>query len=41
MTTPIRNYRDLKVWQKAKSLVILSYRLTERLPRTEMYGMAS
>ena len=39
--TPISSYRDLKVWQKGMDLVIESYRLTEKLPRQELYGLVS
>ena len=33
-------YRDLLVWQKAKSLVIEVYKLVCLLPREESYGLA-
>jgi len=37
----IKSYRDLKVWQKAKTLCLLVYRTTERVPRSEMFGLQS
>ena len=37
----ILNYRDLKVWQKSIDLVVECYRLSERFPKTETYGLAS
>jgi four helix bundle protein len=37
----IASYRDLKVWQKGMDLVVASYRLTEQLPRSEVYGLVS
>lgn len=38
---PIRSYRDLLVWQKAMDLAESAYRLTQQLPRTELYGLSS
>lgn len=35
------NYRNLKVWQQAISLVIDIYHLTENLPKTEQFGLTS
>jgi four helix bundle protein len=37
----VTSYHDLTVWQKAIDLVTECYRLTERFPRTEVYGLAS
>jgi len=34
-------YRDLIVWQKAKSLAIQVYRLTASFPSSEKYGLTS
>jgi len=36
-----RSYRDLLVWQKAKTLSVEIYRATEQFPRTETYGLTS
>lgn len=37
---PITSYHDLIVWQKALDFVVDCYRLTERCPRSETYGLA-
>jgi four helix bundle protein len=37
----VHSYRDLLVWQKAKSLAVHIYGVTERFPRTETYGLTS
>ena len=36
-----RSYRELLVWQKAKTLAVHAYRFSERFPRTETYGLTS
>jgi four helix bundle protein len=36
-----RSYRELLVWQKAKSLAVHIYKATENFPRSEMYGLTS
>ena len=41
MRMAIRSYRDLRVWQKAVDLAVDCYRVSRRLPRSEMYGLAS
>lgn len=35
------SYRELLVWQKAKSLAVHIYSATECFPRTETYGLIS
>ena len=35
----IKSYRDLKVWQKAMELLVECYKLTEKLPKSESYGL--
>ena len=35
------SYQDLKVWQKAVSLVVSVYQLTKSFPRDEQYGLIS
>jgi four helix bundle protein len=35
------SYRDLLVWQKAKSLAVEIYRTTESFPGVERYGLVS
>lgn len=37
----INTYKDLIVWQKAMDLVIAVYKLTEKFPRSEIYGLIS
>ncbi len=34
-------YKDLIVWQKAMELVVCIYELTDKFPKSEMYGLAS
>ncbi len=34
-------YRDLLVWQKAKSLALQVYRATECLPKAEVFGLTA
>jgi len=35
------NYRDLKIWQRARALIPVIYKLTEKFPKQEMYGLSS
>ncbi len=37
----LRNYKDLKVWQKAYQLCLEIYRITKGFPREETYGLIS
>jgi four helix bundle protein len=37
----VKSYRELEAWQKAMDLVILLYRITERFPREEIYGLTN
>lgn len=37
----VSGYRKLVVWQEAKNLVVLVYRLTKDFPRTEEFGLKS
>lgn len=34
------SYRDLIVWQKAVQMSVALYRLTEKFPKREIYGLA-
>lgn len=36
-----RSFQDLLVWQKAHSIVLEIYRLSENFPKTETYGLTS
>jgi four helix bundle protein len=38
---PINSYRDLIVWQKSVDLVVEVYKLTDRFPKAEIYGIVS
>jgi four helix bundle protein len=37
----IKSYRELHVWQKSMELVIECYRLVEKFPKYEIYGLGS
>lgn len=37
----LQSYRDLEVWQKSMDLVEEIYRLTQLLPRAELFGLTS
>jgi four helix bundle protein len=37
----IRSYSDLKIWQVGIELAVHAYKLTERLPKAEQYGLTS
>jgi four helix bundle protein len=39
--TPLKSYRDLRVWQEAMALAEGCYRLTREFPKDELYGMTS
>jgi len=38
---PARTFRDLIVWQKAHQFVLAAYKLSQRFPREELYGLTS
>lgn len=38
---PVRSYRDLKVWQRSKALVVEVYKVTQPFPREEAYGLTA
>jgi four helix bundle protein len=37
----VKDFRELKVWQKAHQLTLAVYRITAALPREELYGLTS
>lgn len=37
----MHNYKELKVWQKARELVKFIYILTSKFPKEEQYGLTS
>lgn len=41
MTDPIHSYKDLIIWQKSMVLVIAVYELTDKYPKTELYGLTT
>ncbi len=38
---PVRSFRDLEVWQRSMELTVMVYRLTQKFPREEMFGITS
>jgi four helix bundle protein len=38
---PARSFEDLIVWQKAHQFVLKVYTLTERFPKSELFGLTS
>ncbi len=38
---PAKSFEDLIVWQKAHQFVLGVYKLTEKFPKTEIYGLTS
>ena len=37
----MHSFRDLTVWQKSMDLVVLTYRLSEKFPSDERFGLTS
>jgi hypothetical protein len=37
----IKNYKELKVWQKSYQLCLEVYRVTKGFPKEELYGLTS
>jgi len=37
----VKDFHELKVWQKAHQLALAVYRLTASLPREELYGLTT
>ncbi len=38
---PAKSFEDLIVWQKAHRIVLSVYRMSERFPKHEIYGLTS
>ncbi len=36
-----KNFKELIVWQKARDLAVAVYKLTEKFPRSELYGLSN
>ncbi len=41
MSSGVRSYRDLLIWQKGIDLVEAIYQLTRKFPESEVYGLAN
>ena len=41
MIDKIKHFKDLLVWQKAHELALKVYKYTEKMPKTELFGMTS
>ena len=39
--SPAKTFQDLIVWQKAHQFVLNVYRIAERFPKSEIYGLTS
>ncbi len=37
----VKDFKDLIVWQKAKQLAVLLYKVTKKFPRSEQFGLIS
>jgi len=37
----LKNYKELKVWQKSSELCLEIYRITAKFPKEELYGLTS
>ena len=37
----LKNYKDLKVWQKSYRLCLTIYKITTKFPKEELYGLTS
>ena len=41
MESSIKNFKDLRVWQKGIELVKEAYKITSNFPKEELYGLSS
>lgn len=37
----MKDFRELKVWEKAHHLALLAYKLTDQFPKHELFGLTS
>ena len=37
----IKDFTDLETWKKAHELALMIYKVTERFPRSEVFGLVS
>jgi four helix bundle protein len=38
---PMRNYKDLRVWEEAHTLTLAVYKVTQAFPKEERFGLTS
>ncbi len=38
---PIKDFEDIFAWQKAHELVLMTYKLTKKYPKDELFGLVS
>lgn len=36
-----KSFKDLIVWQKSRDLAVIIYQLTDRFPKSELYGLTN
>ena len=41
MDEEIKTHKDLRVWQKAMDMVEEIFKVTEQIPKSELYGLTS
>jgi four helix bundle protein len=41
MSVEIRTHKDLKIWQRSVALVTRVYAITEKFPKSEMWGLTN
>jgi four helix bundle protein len=41
MSEEIRTHKDLKIWQRTLALVTRVYAITEKFPKSEMWGLTN
>ena len=37
----MKDFKELKVWQKAHNLTLSAYKMTQKFPKEELYGLTS
>ncbi len=40
-TKKLQSFKDLNVWQKSSNLAVLVYKITEKFPKSELYGLTN
>ncbi|QQG45097.1 MAG: four helix bundle protein [Candidatus Sungiibacteriota bacterium] len=41
MNEKIRDFKDLYAWQEAHKLVVMVYKITEKFPKSEVFGLTN